>query len=204
MRQVLVQVLPEAEVIAKDDLILRATELVHNEGIAHLTDLEDLVVRNSTTLAELAASLARSVGDEPATSIVHLAKHSAFGPALTPWEAAHKSVFVGPFALGDSKGNLLITEQPLGLRDGYTLLWRRDVVAPTLAPPETGETATQDENAIASVAKPWLKARSRAPRSDSDVVVAVPKVRGSIGERTKEVGVTIKVKGAAGEEFVLP
>jgi len=199
--EVFLQVLSEAEVLAKDDLVLRATELVHKEGAAHLTELEDLVVSNLTTLAELAASLTRSVGDEAAVTVVRLAKHSAFGPALTPWEAAHKSVFVGPFLPGDAMGEALITDQPLGLRDGYTLLWRRDAAAPGEALAEIGKTVSskQDENAGASLAKPWLKARSRSMRSDGDFVVAAPKPRAGLGEHSKEVGVVIKVKGVGGE-----
>ena len=201
VREVLLQVLEKAEVVAKDDLVMRATELVHKDGAAHLTEIEDLVVGNSTTLAELAASLARSVGDEAAVSVVRLAKHGAFGPALTPWEAAHKSVFVGPFLPGDANGNAHITEQPLGLRDGYTLLWRRDAAVPTDTQVAIGETVSskQDENAGALSAKPWLKARSRSMRSDGDFVVAMPKPRAGLGEYMKEVGVVIKVKGAGGE-----
>ena len=182
-------------------LIARAAALGVSALRVAAAGLEDLVVSTSTTLAELAASLARSVGDEAALSVVGLAKHSAFGPAITPWEAAHKSVFVGPFLPGDANGDARITDQPLGLRDGFTILWRRDAAVPGGAPAEIGETVVpkQDENAGAPPANPWLKARSRSKRSDGDFVVAMPKPRAGLGEHTKEVGVVIKVKRAGGE-----
>jgi len=125
-RDVFVEFLSNPETFGKDDLLVRVTEFVRSDANtsspSHLTPLIDMVIPIASTLGSLTSLL---TGVERTSNVVRVAKHSAFGPALNSWEAENKIQFV---LINADVSNTSVCDPPLGLRDGCTLLWRRDAV----------------------------------------------------------------------------
>lgn len=216
-----------------------------------LSPYDDLVVAKATTMRQLVQHLAAraaaaqhdegtgSSGGNEADPLVfvsriRVAKHSAYGPKLTAWEAANKLKWEGPVASaaavavegGDEAADGAaassasssssstgwdgpVSGPPLGLRDGYTLVWRRDVPPPPPQAADAGAGTSASTTAAAGDAhknaasagkplKPWLvKGGARSGNNafgDAGVEVAVPKGSSSGGGRPREVGVSIRVK----------
>lgn len=125
-RDVFVEFLSTPETFGKDDLLVRVTEFVRS-GLeaslpSHLTPLIDMVIPKASTLSCLTSLL---TGRDTPSNLVRVAKHSAFGPVLNAWEAENKIQFV---SIIDDVANISVCDPPLGLRDGCTLLWRRDAM----------------------------------------------------------------------------
>jgi hypothetical protein len=191
-RDVFVEFLSKPESFGKDDLLVRVTEFVKaKEGVSelsHLTPIVDVVIPKASTLSSLALLLTR---EDLISSSIRVAKHSAYGPALNAWEAENKIKFISVSSVEDS----LVCDPPLSLRDGCTLIWRRDcevdeegvkglesgVVDTRLVTEENKENGSQYKKTNAVVQKPWLVKKSKIDDS---------KVHPSISA----AGISIRVK----------
>jgi hypothetical protein len=195
-RDVFVEFLSKPESFSKDDLLVRVTEFVKAKegvsGLSHLTRIIDLVIPKASTLSSLSLLL---TGDDSTASSIRMAKHSAYGPALNTWEAENKIKFISV----SSVENSLVCDPPLSLRDGCTLIWRRDcdvveegknssvsVVDDTrLITEENKENGSQIKKSSTSVQKPWLVKKAKI--DDSKVTQSTPAAAGGISIRVKQL-----------------
>ena len=194
-RDVFVEFLFKPESFSKDDLLVRVTEFVKAKegvsGLSHLTPILDVVIPKASTLSSLSLLL---TGDDLFSSSIRVAKHSAYGPALNAWEAENKIKFISVSSVEDS----LVCDPPLSLRDGCTLIWRRDievveeeknssvsVVADTrLITEENKENGSQIKKTSAVVQKPWLVKKTKI---DNSQITQSISAAGGISIRVKQL-----------------
>jgi ubiquitin C-terminal hydrolase len=165
-RDVFVEFLENPETFGKNDLLIRVTEFIKGvDGTgtsSHLTPLIDMVLPKTSTLGSLSSLL---TGREGCSSVIRLAKHSAYGPALNAWEAENKIRFV---TINYDVADVSVCDPPLGLRDGCTMLWRRDMAkedenhlsvnSESSGIEDNKENSAQREKKTSSapLKKPWL------------------------------------------------
>jgi len=193
-RDVFAEFLENQETFGKNDLLIRVTEFIKGEdetGISsHLTPLIDIVLPKTSKLGSLSSLL---TGQERCSSVIRAAKHSAYGPALNAWEAENKIRYV---TINDDVVDMSVCDPPLGLCDGCTLLWRRDMAkedenrlsvdSESRGMEDNKENGVQQEKKANSIPlkKPWLvKKRTNATAVEESSTAA------AMG------GISIRVKG---------
>jgi hypothetical protein len=194
-RDVFVEFLEKPETFGKNDLLIRATEFVKGEDgtgrYSHLTPLIDIVLPKTSTLGSLSSLL---TGREGSSSVIRAAKHSAYGPALNAWEAENKIQYV---TINDDVVDVSVCNPPLGLCDGCTLLWRRDMAkedenhlsvnSESSGIEDNKENGVQREKKTSSapLKKPWLVKKGTKVTTVEELSSAA--VMGGISIRVKGI-----------------